>query len=105
MDPQALAAFVELVRRAPLETLIQLPLASITNRLPLKFITTFNDEEKLDAIWACLIVLILTHRHVIPHVFQLQVSSTMLRRQDSVTIAGSDAQDGKELGCWIAGMY
>ena len=105
MDPQALAAFVELVRHAPLETLIQLPPASITNQLPLEFIATFNDEEKLDAIRACLIVSILTHRHVIPRIFQLQVSPTMLRCQDSVTIASSNAQDGKELGCWVAGMY
>ena len=105
MDPQALVAFVELVHCTPLETLTQLPLASITNRLPLKFIMTFNDEEKLDAIWACLIVPILTHRHVVPRVFQLQASLTMLHRQDSVTITGSNAQDGKELGCWVTGMY
>ena len=95
MDHPVLTTSVDLVRRAPLDALTQLASVTINDRLPRDFIATLNDEEKLDAIRACLVVSLLTDGHIVPRVFQLQASLAMLRRQDSDILASTGS--GKTL--------
>ena len=80
MDPQVIATFIQLVRRAPLNMLTRLarPQSTIDYRTSSSRFATLNDEEKLDAVWACLLVRLLTDEHVVPCVSRLEVSLTML---------------------------
>ena len=97
MDCKVIATFVEAIQHASLGTvqLIQSVSTLINDRLPHEYLATLNDEDKLEALWACLIVSLLTEGHVVPCKFQLEASLAMLHRCDCVIIAGTSS--GKTL--------
>ena len=96
MDRKVITMFTDEVRHASLDTLIQLSsMLSFHDRLPHKYLDTLNDEDKLDALRACLIVSFITQGRVVLRVFQLQASLEMLHCHDCVVIAGTGS--GKTL--------
>ncbi|KAF9234844.1 P-loop containing nucleoside triphosphate hydrolase protein, partial [Melanogaster broomeanus] len=86
---------VQGIRCAALDLLNQTARELIQDRLPTEYLSTLTDNEKVDALRACLIIWILTRGTVVPRVFQLQASLAMLQQRDSVIIAGTGA--GKTL--------
>ena len=78
MDREVITMFADEVRRASLDTLIQLSSMLFHDRLPYEYLDTLNDEDKLDALRACLIVSFITQGRIVPRVFQLQASLEML---------------------------
>ncbi|KAF8834598.1 hypothetical protein BDN67DRAFT_871425, partial [Paxillus ammoniavirescens] len=48
-----------------------------------------SDNAKVDALQACLIIWVLTRGALVPHVFQLQASLTMLQQRGSIIMAGT----------------
>ena len=97
MDCEVITTFVEAIQHASLGTvqLIQSVSTLINNQLPHEYLATLNDEDKLEALWACLIVSLLTKGHVILCKFQLEASLGMLHQHDCVIIAGTGS--GKTL--------
>ncbi|KIK37430.1 hypothetical protein CY34DRAFT_92738, partial [Suillus luteus UH-Slu-Lm8-n1] len=52
--------------------------------LPTEYIQTLSDIDRMDALWACLIVFVLTATIIIPCQFQLEASLATLNGRDSV---------------------
>ena len=102
MDREVIMTFADEVRRASLDGLIQLSSMLFYDRLPHKYLDTLNDEDKLDALRACLIVSFIFQSRVVPRVFQLQASLEMLHRRDCVVIAGTGS--GKTLRLLIPAL-
>ncbi|KAF8834573.1 hypothetical protein BDN67DRAFT_873768, partial [Paxillus ammoniavirescens] len=53
------------------------------------YLLTLSDNERIDTLWACLVIWVITRGTVVPRIFQLQASLAMLRRRDNVIIAGT----------------
>ncbi|KAF8427206.1 hypothetical protein L210DRAFT_3420065 [Boletus edulis BED1] len=95
MDRKVITTFVEAIWHTPLDTAIQLSSTLINDRLPHEYLATLNNEDRLEALRACLIISLLTDSRVVPCVFQLQASLEMLHQRDCVVIAGTSS--GKTL--------
>ena len=67
----------------------------IGHRLPLEYLQTLPHHDKIDALWACLIVYQLMLCTIVPRVFQLQASLAMLNGRDTIITAGTGS--GKTL--------
>ena len=87
MDHEVITMLANEVQHASLDALIQLSSMLFHNRLPHKYLDMLNDEDKLDALRACLIISFITQGCIILRVFQLQASLEMLHRRDCVVIA------------------
>ena len=83
------------IQSAPLDFLSQLADNLLHDRLPRSYQATLSDNEKIDALQACLIIWILTQGTIVPRVFQIQASLAMLQRHDSVITTGTGS--GKTL--------
>ena len=70
-------------------------ISEIGSQLPLEYIQTVPHHDKIDALWACLIVYQLTSCTIVPCVFQLQVVLATLNGWDTIITAGT--RSGKTL--------
>ena len=86
MDPNIIVGLVDRTQHTTEDVLIQFA-SMFHGQLLGEYLETLNHEDKLQAIWACMIVWVVTKGCVIPHVFQLKVSLAMLHQCDSLIIA------------------
>jgi ATP-dependent helicase YprA (DUF1998 family) len=80
-----------------LDELRQHVLQDIGSRLqvPNAYIATLSNNDKIDALRACLIVHHLTSCTIVPRIFQLQASLATLNGKDTIVTAGTGS--GKTL--------
>ena len=78
-----------------LDELQQHALQDIGSQLPNDYISILSNNDKIDALRACLIVHRLTSRTIVPRKFQLQASLAILDGKDTIITAGTGS--GKTL--------
>ncbi|KAH0833810.1 hypothetical protein J3R83DRAFT_10961 [Lanmaoa asiatica] len=59
-------ALLNAIRHAPFDTLMDSISIEIKDRLPHEFLEGLSDEDKIEALQACLIISILTQGRVVP---------------------------------------
>jgi len=64
-------SLIQAVRAASLDALDRFAREIIKERLPVDYIQTLNDNDRMDALRACLIIYILTATSIVPRQFQL----------------------------------
>jgi ATP-dependent helicase YprA (DUF1998 family) len=67
----------------------------IKEQLPINYIQTLNNNDRADALRACLIIYVLTATVIIPRQFQLEAVLATLNGRDSIVTAGTGS--GKTL--------
>ena len=91
--------FIQAILEAPLRTLEDLARLMLDNKLPVDYLTTLTENDRTDALRACLVVFIITRFTIVPRVFQLKASLAILNGLDSIITAGTGS--GKTLCLFI----
>ena len=91
--------FIQAILEAPLRTLEDLARLMLDNKLPVDYLTTLTENDRTDALRACLVVFIITRFTIVPCVFQLKASLAILNGLDSIITAGTGS--GKTLCLFI----
>lgn len=92
------SSIIQAFRDASLNALDRFARDLIKERLPTDYIQTLNDNDKTDALRACLIIYVLTATVIVPRQFQLEAMLATLDGRDSIITAGTGS--GKTL-CMI----
>jgi hypothetical protein len=66
------SSIIQAIHNASLDALDRFARDLIKERLPIDYIQTLNNNDKTDALRACLIVYVLTSTAIVPRQFQLE---------------------------------
>ena len=89
------STIIQAFRDASLDALDRFARDLIKERLPTDYIQTLNNNDRTDALRACLIIYVLTATVMVPRQFQLEAMLATLNDRDSIITAGTGS--GKTL--------
>ncbi|KAF8552163.1 hypothetical protein OG21DRAFT_1511808 [Imleria badia] len=87
------------IQGAPLRTLEDLAPLMLDKKHPVDYLATLAENDRTDALRACLVVFIVTRFTIVPRVFQLKASLAILNGLDGIITAGTGS--GKTLCLFI----
>jgi len=88
-------SIIQAFRDASLDALDCVACDLIKERFPTDYIQMLNNNDRTDALRACLIIYVLTATVMVPHQFQLEAVLATLNGRDSIITAGTGS--GKTL--------
>lgn len=90
-----LEIFLQAVLLGTPEILLPIPRQMMGDCLPVDYLATLSVQDRLDALRACLMIYALSSNTIIPRIFQLQASLTILNGRDTMITTGTGS--GKTL--------